>query len=178
MKRASTLQGYLVTFPSWLPSFLESICVTGPSISVALQWSSKKGEISLLLFLRDSMLWARASLGCGWHGGEDLLLSLITVHGIFCLTGYLSLKKNPRTIWGPTWRRYDLLSLIQTSISQILYYRDFPGYPCLAKTYFRLDRFAWNLEIAIAPLPRNLFFPRYLSFPSLSFPAYICWPTM
>lgn len=46
----------------------------------------------------------------------------------------------------------------------------------LSKNIVLLDRSVWNLEIATTTLVRNLFFPRYLSFPKLFFPAYLVGP--
>lgn len=183
MKRASALQRYLVTFPSWqLPYFLEHVCVPCSSISVPLRWSSEKGEISLFLFLAFSKrLWPRASLGCGWHEGEYLLLSLITVHGIFLSYRLPQFKEEPKNYMGTNMKKvwsaiphpdFNLPASVLLGFSWI---------PLLSKSMLLPRQVCLESRNSYHSFTKRFsryLFPKYLSFPSLSFLACLCWLTM
>lgn len=95
---------------------------------------------------------------------ENIVIIPSNSHAILYLIGYLSLKKNPRAMWEPTWRRWGLKVRlhfpVQTSLTSRLSAMEY--YWSVAKTWFCLDWSAWNLQIAVTPIVSTS----------------PCWPTM
>jgi hypothetical protein len=151
MKRAFELQGCLVTLSQWL------LC---QYLTYYNSYSSKVPKGVKLALIRSLFLTKRQDTVCQCTiTGSGLEKNIVIIpsdgHTILCLIGYLSLKKNPRAMWEPTWRRWGLkvrlLSPVQTTLTSELQY-----YYCLvAKTCFHLDGSTCNLQITVTPLSQK-----------------------